>query len=164
MSNSAKFHRSFGVYGICIENNSILVIDKLIGPYKNRYDLLGGSLEEGESLLTALHREIREETGLKVNVNKQLGTVDFQYPSKYKDYTHVHHIAVLYFVEKYAGEIIIPKQFEGQDSQGARWVFIEGITEENSSPLVYSAVSYIKTNELPLKVKKYESWIVKNSF
>ncbi|AHZ51667.1 Uncharacterised protein [Streptococcus pneumoniae] len=27
-----------------------------------------------------------------------------------------------------------------------------------------SAVSYIKTNELPLEVKKYETWIVKNSF
>ncbi|EJV80427.1 hypothetical protein ATL10_100733 [Bacillus sp. 196mf] len=27
-----------------------------------------------------------------------------------------------------------------------------------------SAVSYIKTNEFPLEVKKYETWIVKNSF
>ena len=52
---------------------------------------------------------------------------------------HVHHIAVLYEVEKSAGKIIVPKQFEGQDSLGARWVSIESITEDNSSPLVCSS-------------------------
>ncbi|MBL3845684.1 NUDIX hydrolase [Bacillus paranthracis] len=164
MGNAINFHRAFGVYGICIENNNILVIDKSKGPYKNRYDLPGGSLYEEESLLAALHRECKEETGLEVKVIKQVGTVDFQYPSKFKGYTHVHHIAVLYEVEKSAGKIIVPKQFEGQDSLGARWVSIESITEDNSSPLVCSAVEWLKTNELPLEVKKYETWTVKNSF
>ncbi|MGQ0438752.1 DNA mismatch repair protein MutT, partial [Bacillus sp. B-TM1] len=44
------------------------------------------------------------------------------------------------------------------------WVSIESITEDNSSPLVCSAVKWLKTNELPLEVKKYETWTVKNSF
>lgn len=70
----------------------------------------------------------------------------------------------MYEVEKSAGKIIVPKQFEGQDSLGARWVSIESITEDNSSPLVCSAVEWLKTNELPLEVKKYETWTVKNSF
>ncbi|WP_242309493.1 NUDIX hydrolase [Bacillus cereus group sp. BfR-BA-01331] len=164
MSKAPKYHRAFGVYGICIENNSILVIDKIKGPYKNRYDLPGGSLEDGESLLSGLHREIEEETGLKVKVVKQIGTIDFQFPSKFKEYTHVHHIAVLYGVEKCDGEFIVPKQFEGQDSLGASWVPIVNISEENSSPLVCRAVEWLKTNELPLEVKKYESWLVKSSF
>ncbi|TKI82071.1 DNA mismatch repair protein MutT, partial [Bacillus wiedmannii] len=51
MNNATNFHRAFGVYGICIENNNLLVIDKIKGPYRNRYDLPGGSLEDGESLL-----------------------------------------------------------------------------------------------------------------
>ena len=164
MGNAINFHHAFGVYGICIENNNILVIDKSKGPYKNRYDLPGGSLYEEESLLSALHRECKEETGLEVKVIRKVGIIDFQYPSKFKDYTHVHHIAVLYEVEKSAGKIIVPKQFEGQDSLGARWVSIESITEDNSSPLVCSAVEWLKTNELPLEVKKYETWTVKNSF
>ena len=29
MNNATNFHRAFGVYGICIENNHILVIDKI---------------------------------------------------------------------------------------------------------------------------------------
>ena len=89
---------------VFVSNNNILVIDKSKGPYKNRYDLPGGSLYEEESLLAALHRECKEETGLEVKVIKQVGTVDFQYLSKFKDYTHVHHIAVLYEVEKSAGK------------------------------------------------------------
>ncbi|CAM3972806.1 hypothetical protein BAPA111461_10590 [Bacillus paramycoides] len=36
MSKSPKYHRAFGVFGICIENNNILVIDKNKGPYMNR--------------------------------------------------------------------------------------------------------------------------------
>ena len=163
MNNSTNFHRAFGVYGICIEDNNLLVIDKIKGPYRNRYDLPGGSLEDGESLLSGLHREIEEETGLKVKVVKQIGTIDFQFqfPSKFKGYTHVHHIAVLYGVEKCESEFIAPEQFEGQDSLGARWIPIESVTEENSSPLVCSAVEWLKTNEFSLEVKLYESWLIK---
>lgn len=97
MGNAINFHHAFGVYGICIENNNILVIDKSKGPYKNRYDLPGGSLYEEESLLAALHRECKEETGLEVKVIKQVGTVDFQYPSKFKG---IHMYTILQFCMK----------------------------------------------------------------
>ncbi|MED0935739.1 DNA mismatch repair protein MutT [Bacillus cereus] len=161
MNNATNFHRAFGVYGICIKNNNILVIDKIKGPYRNRYDLPGGSLEDGESLLAGLHREIKEETGIKVKVVKQIGTIDFQFPSKFKEYTHVHHIAVLYGVEKCEGEFKVPEQFEEQDSLGARWIPIESITGDNSSPLVCSAVEWLKESKLSLEVKAYKSWVIK---
>ncbi|EOS8268567.1 TPA: NUDIX hydrolase [Bacillus cereus] len=161
MNNASNFHRAFGVYGICIENNNILVIDKIKGPYRNRYDLPGGSLEEGESLLAGLHREMKEETGLKVKVVNQIGTVDFQFPSKFKEYTHVHHIAVFYVVERCEGEFKVPEQFEGQDSIGARWIPLESITEDNSSPLVCSAVEWLTESKFRLEVKVYKSWVIK---
>ncbi|KFN02740.1 NUDIX domain-containing protein [Bacillus clarus] len=63
MNKVPNYHRAFGVYGICIKNNKMLVIDTSKGPYKNRYDLPGGSLEEGESLLAGLHREIYNKRG-----------------------------------------------------------------------------------------------------
>ncbi|PWW06555.1 NUDIX domain-containing protein [Paenibacillus cellulosilyticus] len=59
----ALFHRHIGVYGICMENNHLLVIRKMCGPYKGRYDLPGGRLENAESLHI---REFREETGSTV--------------------------------------------------------------------------------------------------
>ncbi|AIY73228.1 TPA: NUDIX hydrolase [Bacillus tropicus] len=161
MNDFTNFHRAFGVYGICIEDNNLLVIDKIKGPYKNRYDLPGGSLEEGESLLAGLHREMKEETGIKVKVVNQIGTVDFQFPSKFKEHTHVHHIAVFYFVERCEGEFKVPQQFEGQDSIGARWIPIESITEDNSSPLVCSAVEWLKESKFRLEVKAYKLWVIK---
>ena len=45
-----KYHRAFGVYGIYVEAGKLLVINKNGGPYINRFDLPGGSLEEGETL------------------------------------------------------------------------------------------------------------------
>lgn len=42
----------FGVYGVAIDNEKLLVIEKNSGPYQNRYDLPGGSQEVGESWLT----------------------------------------------------------------------------------------------------------------
>ncbi|NRO56124.1 hypothetical protein IMAU60066_00521 [Lactobacillus helveticus] len=62
-----KYHRAFGVYGIIYsENKGLVVIKKNGGPYINRFDLPGGSLEDGEELSVAIKREINEETGLTV--------------------------------------------------------------------------------------------------
>ena len=43
-------------------------------PGAGRWDLPGGFLEEGEDAVAALHREIREETGLAVELVEFLGT------------------------------------------------------------------------------------------
>ena len=48
MSKVPKYHRAFGVrqfYRLLII--VLLVIDKIKGPYRNRYDLPDGSLEDG---------------------------------------------------------------------------------------------------------------------
>lgn len=58
-----KYHRAFGVYGIIQKNNNLLVIKKNGGPYINRFDLPGGSLADGESLSSAIIREIGRDRG-----------------------------------------------------------------------------------------------------
>ena len=66
MEKRKKFHRAFGVYGVYFEAGKLLVINKKVGPYINRFDLPGGSLQEAESLTNAVKREFFEETGLEV--------------------------------------------------------------------------------------------------
>ncbi|MGG4166460.1 NUDIX hydrolase [Rossellomorea vietnamensis] len=155
-----KYHRAFGVYGIYIEDGKLLVIHKGAGPYINRFDLPGGSLEEGESLAEAMRREFLEETGIEIEIEEQIGVIDFKFPSVWRDFTNVHHIAVYYCVRKTGGEISIPEQFEGQDSLGAVWVSEHEVTPENASPLVMKAFDWLKTNELGLGAEVYEEWEV----
>ena len=91
-----NYDRAFGVYGICMRDDKLLVIRKNRGPYIHRFDLPGGQLEHGETLMEAMKREFVEETGFEINIVSKAGTTDFQYPCKRKEFTHVHHIAVFY--------------------------------------------------------------------
>ena len=55
-----------GVYGVCLKDNRVLSIKKTTGPYKNRYDLPGGSQKHKEGFTETLVREYLEETGCSV--------------------------------------------------------------------------------------------------
>lgn len=162
MDKSKHFHRAFGVYGIYMEGGRLLVINKNGGPYKNRFDLPGGSLEEGESLSVAMRREFKEETGIEIEIIKNLGVIDFFLPWKWKDFTDVHHIAVYYLVKKIGGKISVPEQFEGQDSLGAVWVTEKDVSIDNASPLVLKAFEWIKSNQLGTNAVCFEYWEIKN--
>ncbi len=164
MIEQKYFHRPFGVYGILVEKDRLLVIHKKRGPYANRFDLPGGSLEPAESLAIAMRREFLEETGVKIEIENQLGMADFMFPCKWREFTHIHHIAAFYTVRKVGGEISVPEQFEGQDSLGAEWVALEDISINNASPLVLKAVEWIKTGSIGLEVTWFEEWEVKKTF
>ena len=158
-----KYHRAFGVYGIYEDDNRLLVIHKNGGPYKNRFDLPGGSLEEGESLAEAMKREFQEETGIEIEIIRNIGVIDFMLPWDWKGYTHVHHTAVYYLVRKVGGEISIPEQFEGQDSLGALWVSEYEVSPDNASPLVLKAFDWMKTQNLGIEAGRYDKWDVKTT-
>ncbi|WP_175074506.1 NUDIX hydrolase [Terribacillus sp. AE2B 122] len=155
-----NYHRAFGVYAVIHKKGKLLVIHKGRGPYINRYDLPGGSLESGEGLLEAVIREVKEETGLNAAVKKQIGVVDFMLPWQWKDFTHVHHTAVFYIAEA-TGELRVPEQFAGQDALGAEWVSIDNLTISNSSPLVMQAINWQVSGELPLGTVVYSEWEIR---
>lgn len=100
-----KYHVAFGVYGIIGDEKELVVIRKTGGPYINRYDLPGGSLEDGEPLQEAIVREIGEETGLKVTQFNQLGTTSFRYPWDYQQWHFNQHIGVFYDIQEFSGDL-----------------------------------------------------------
>ncbi|MGG4489847.1 NUDIX hydrolase [Metabacillus idriensis] len=161
MITDKKIHRAFGVYGIYTDGNKILVINKNRGPYINRYDLPGGSLEDGESLTGALKREFLEETGIEVKIEKNLGIADFMLPWDWNDCEFVHHIAAYYLVEKVRGNINNPHQFEGQDSLGALWLSEKEANINNASPLVLKAFRWLKESVFDQDIEVYNDWKMK---
>ena len=156
-----NFHRPFGVYGILVGDGKLLVIHKGGGPYKNRWDLPGGNLEERESLVEALQREFVEETGLQIEVLSQVGAFDFLIETDWRQGTLVHHIAILYLVKTLGGSISVPEKFDGQDSLGASWVSLENMLESNASPIVLKAKECLSSHSDNLEVITYRDWKVK---
>jgi ADP-ribose pyrophosphatase YjhB (NUDIX family) len=66
---------------LCVdEHGRVLLARRANEPFKGRWDLPGGFLEEGEHPLDALRRELREETGLDVEPIDFMGVWMDRYP------------------------------------------------------------------------------------
>lgn len=85
-----------GVRGICYdrETNKILLVKHT---YSEGWGLPGGGVEVGESMLTALKRELSEEAGLKCESARVL---DVHHNSSISKRDHV----VIFFVEEWQQE------------------------------------------------------------
>lgn len=58
---------------LIVKNNKVLLARRADPPFKNKWDLPGGFLEENESPETGLLREIKEELGVKIKIGKLVG-------------------------------------------------------------------------------------------
>lgn len=155
------YHKAFGVYGIIGDEKQLLVINKNGGPYINRYDLCGGSLEEGELLEEAVVREVKEETGLDAEIVAQLGTVSYRYPWQYEQYSDNLHICVFYKMEALSLDGLgMIQSFEGQDSLGSQFVSLIDLNENNASPLVLTAKKYLQSGHFSTESQSYPEWQV----
>jgi len=62
------------VFGYADNTLQVLLIQQKYGKYKNQWALPGGFVLNKESLTKAVHRELKEETGIRVNYLEQLYT------------------------------------------------------------------------------------------
>jgi len=61
------------------EEDKILMCYRSKEPYKNKYNLVGGKLEDGETELEGAYRELIEETGITGNDIQLTHLMNFQY-------------------------------------------------------------------------------------
>jgi 8-oxo-dGTP diphosphatase len=61
-------HPQLAVSAAIFRDDKILLVRRARSPAKGFYSLPGGRVEFGETLHEALHREIDEETGLKIEI------------------------------------------------------------------------------------------------
>ena len=57
-----------GVGALIIDGDRVLLVERVREPLKGYWSIPGGAVETGEKLEDALRREVREETGLEVEV------------------------------------------------------------------------------------------------
>ena len=65
-----------GVGGVVVEGEKVLIVKRAHEPRKGEWSLPGGIVELGETLVDALKRELREETGLEVDVGEVVEVFD----------------------------------------------------------------------------------------
>lgn len=151
-----KILKHFGVYGVCIKDGKLLCIEKTRGPYRNRFDLPGGSQEEQEGLLDTLKREVREETGRIVS--KVYDNNIFDLFVKIDDNSKVHHIFAMYkidVVEQDSQKVLeYVSEEELNDSRGATWIDLSEFNEHNASPLILKVIE----EKVNFDVKHYDDW------
>ena len=105
-----------GVAGIVIEGDRVLLVQRGHEPQKGKWSVPGGALEVGETISEGVRRELREETGLEVQVGRLVEV--FERISERDDEGVRHHYVILdYMCEPCGGELAA-----GGDAADARWV------------------------------------------
>ena len=147
-----------GVYGICIKDNKLLCIKKVRGPYKNRFDLPGGSQKESEGLTETLVREFQEETGCQIKGYGNCRAYDVFVEESNRT---VHHIMVFYNIDinlEQQDTILEKLEEELNDSSGIYWIDLEELDIKNSSPLILKLKQELSNDKDVLEKVVYKNW------
>jgi 8-oxo-dGTP diphosphatase len=104
-----------GVGAVIVLHGRVLLIQRGRDPMKGHWTLPGGALEVGESLAQGVAREVREETGLNVEVLDLVELLDRIH--REDDRVRYHYVIADYLCRVTGGEL-----HAASDADAARWV------------------------------------------
>ena len=115
-----------GVGAVVFRGDEVLIIKRGKPPFEGQWSIPGGGLDYGETVKDAVAREVREETGLEIEI---LGLIDvFDGLPQDKDGDFAQHIVMIdYVCEWRAGEPVA-----GDDAAEAEFAPVETALERLS--------------------------------
>ena len=118
----SKYDFNVRVTGVLIEDNKILLVKQKVNDKRN-WSLPGGKLEQGETLEQGIIREMKEETGLDVEIIRLLYLCDVSV----SDNTLLH---ITFLLKRVDGDIKLPtNEFETNPIYEVEFVPIFNLTE-----------------------------------
>ena len=101
------------------------------GEFEGMWEFPGGKIELGENRESALKREIQEELGIDITIDKFLCTTDYDYPS-------FHLTMHCYLCSIESGEI------ELREHKSARWLTVESLDSVEWLPADKGIINKLK--------------------
>lgn len=132
---SMKKVTRIGVYGICRENNCMLLVPKKSGPYKGMLDLPGGGIEFGEAPEETLRREFEEEVASSFNKAELLFNVS--YFTEHSD-LQFHHVGMIYSI---SGRLDLTDKLPEDEFY---WIELPKLAATALTPFAAHAVKYLE--------------------
>ncbi len=114
------------VGAVMIDDGRILVVQRGRGAYPGAWAIPGGRQRRGETMQEALRREVREETGLIIEVGDPLWIGDILDPTDPPAY---HYTVVDFAAFAIDGELEA-----GDDAADARWVDLAEVRDLPLTP------------------------------
>lgn len=105
------------------EEGRLLLIRRAHAPSAGLWSLPGGRVEPGESAQDAVVREVAEETGLEVDIIREIGAIDIPTGT-----------GEVYAVRDFDCRVIGGMLTAGDDADEARWVSIAELPTLDTSP------------------------------
>ena len=125
------------VAAIIYNDGAYFATQRGYGDFEGMWEFPGGKIEPGESRESALKREIHEELGIDITINKFLCTTDYDYPS-------FHLTMHCYLCSIVSGEI------ELREHKSARWLTVDMLDSVEWLPADLEVVEMLKNVSVDL--------------
>ena len=124
-----------GVGGVVLIDGRVLLIKRRFEPLAGRWSLPGGTLEVGETLAEGLARELKEETGLDVDVGPVVDVFD-RITRDPDGRTRFHYVLVDYLCHPRGGEPVA-----GSDVSEVALVEIDDLARYELTPKTIEVIT-----------------------
>lgn len=116
-----------GVGVVVLRGDQVLLVQRRNPPMAGRWSLPGGLQKLGETVFEAASREVLEETGITVTVNRVIDVVDFiDRAEADSGNIRYHYTLIDVSAEWFAGDAS-----PGDDSQAVMWAKLDELTSYN---------------------------------
>jgi mutator protein MutT len=104
-----------GVGAVILRDGEVLIVRRANPPLQGQWSIPGGALDLGEKLHDGVAREVREETGLEVEVGPVLDVFDSIFPDS-EGRTQYHYVLIDYLCRPRSGTAVA-----ATDASELRW-------------------------------------------
>ena len=147
MAREYPAHPVVGVGAVVVRDGKALIVKRAHEPRKGEWSLPGGLLELGESLPDAVRREIKEETGLDIEVGPMIETFDRVHRDD-QGKIRYHFVIVDFVCWAKSGEAV-----PGSDADGVAWVAVEEIDQyqvnAHASAVILKGLAAVRSCIIP---------------